>query len=80
MPPSSSQRLFWLGIGLAAVLPPLVFTNLYLVHDYYLAAVTPAVAALIGLGVGHIWRLLPRADASSALARGAGALRGRQCS
>ena len=56
----SSQRLFWLGIGLAAVLPPLVFTNLYLVHDYYLAALTPAVAALIGLGVGHVWRLLPR--------------------
>jgi Dolichyl-phosphate-mannose-protein mannosyltransferase len=56
----SSQRLFWLGIGLAAVLPPLVFTNLYVVHDYYLAAVTPAFAALVGLGFGHLWRLLPR--------------------
>jgi hypothetical protein len=56
----SSQRLFWLGIGLAAVLPPLVFTNLYFQHDYYLVAVTPAVAALIGLAVGHIWSLLPR--------------------
>jgi hypothetical protein len=56
----SSQHLFWLGIGLAAVLPPLVFTNLYVVHDYYLAAVTPAVAALVGLGFGHLWRLLPR--------------------
>ena len=47
---TSRQRLFWLGIGLAAVLPPLVFTNLYSVHDYYLAAITPAIAALIGLG------------------------------
>ncbi len=56
----SSQRLFWLGIALAAVLPPLVFTNLYHVHDYYLAAITPAIAALIGLGVGSAWRLLSR--------------------
>ena len=34
----------------AAVLPILVFFNLYVVHDYYLVAVTPAVAALVGLG------------------------------
>ena len=44
----SAQRLFWVGVVLAGALPPLVFTNLYLVHDYYLAAVTPALAALIG--------------------------------
>ena len=56
----SAQRLFWLGIGLTAVLPPLVFANLYLVHDYYLAALTPAVAALVGLGTGHVWRRLPQ--------------------
>ena len=55
----SPQRRFWLGIVLAAVLPPLVFTNLYYQHDYYLAAVSPAIAALIGLGVGFAWRLLP---------------------
>jgi hypothetical protein len=55
----SRQRRFWLGIVLAAVLPPLVFTNLYYQHDYYLAAVSPAIAALIGLGVGFAWRLLP---------------------
>jgi hypothetical protein len=56
----SAQRLFWLGVVLAAVLPPLVFTNLYVVHDYYLAAITPALAALIGLGVGYVWRVLPQ--------------------
>ena len=56
----SRQRLFWLGIASAALLPPLVFTNLYFVHDYYLAAVTPAIAALIGLGAGYLWTLLPR--------------------
>jgi 4-amino-4-deoxy-L-arabinose transferase-like glycosyltransferase len=57
---ASAQRRFWLGVGLAAVLPPLLFTNLYAVHDYYLAAITPAIAALIGLAVGYAWRRLPR--------------------
>jgi dolichyl-phosphate-mannose-protein mannosyltransferase len=55
----SAQRLFWVGVVLAGALPPLVFTNLYLIHDYYIAAVTPALAALLGLGAGFIWRLLP---------------------
>ena len=62
----SPQRRFWLGIVLAAVLPPLVFTNLYYQHDYYLAAVSPAIAALIGLGVGFAWRLLPTRHSSAA--------------
>ena len=55
----SAQRLFWVGVVLAGALPPLVFTNLYLVHDYYLAAVTPALAALLGFAAGFIWRHLP---------------------
>ena len=38
--------------GSTAIGPFLVFTNLYFQHDYYLAAVSPAFAALIGLGVG----------------------------
>jgi len=56
----SPQRLFWLGIASAALLPPLVLTNLYVVHDYYLAALTPAFAALVGLGADYVWRALPR--------------------
>jgi hypothetical protein len=52
----SQQWRFWVAIALAAVLPPFVFSNLYYIHDYYLAAITPAVAALIGLGVGAVWR------------------------
>jgi hypothetical protein len=51
----SGQRAFWLAIALAVVLPPAVFFNLYVVHDYYLVAVTPAAAALVGLGAGWIW-------------------------
>jgi hypothetical protein len=70
----SSQRLFWIGMGLAAALPPLVFTNLYLVHDYYLAAVAPAFAALIGLGAGFVWRLLPPRPPVRAIAVVAGVL------
>ncbi len=55
------MRAFWIAIVVAAVaLPPLVFTNLYVAHDYYLAAVSPAVAALVGLGAGWIWARLPR--------------------
>lgn len=56
----SRQRLFWLGVASAAVLPLLVFTNLYVAHDYYFVALTPAIAALIGLGAGFVWNLLPR--------------------
>ena len=56
----SAQAMFWLSIGLAAVLPPLVFTNLYWQHDYYFIAISPALAALIGLGAGFLWQLLPR--------------------
>ena len=48
----SPQRRFWIGMWLTAIGPFLVFTNLYFQHDYYLAAVSPAFAALIGLGVG----------------------------
>ena len=68
----SRQRPFWLGITLAAFLPPIIFTNLYNAHDYYLAAVSPAVAALVGLGAGFVWNLLPKRAlvVASALAAG----------
>lgn len=56
----SSQRRFWLSMWFAALGPLLVFTNLYVQHDYYLAAVCPAFAALTGLGVGYVGSLLPR--------------------
>ena len=52
---SSTQRRFWLTMWLGAILPPLVFTNLYFQHDYYLAAISPALAALVGFGVGYLW-------------------------
>ena len=51
----SPQRRFWLAVVSAVVLPPLVFTNLYFHHDYYLAAVSPAIAAILGVGGGWVW-------------------------
>ena len=62
------HRRFWLGIWLAALAPPLVFTNLYAAHDYYLAAVSPAFAALVGLGAGRVWSALRRSRSAQAVA------------
>lgn len=42
---------FALAVVAMAVAPPLVLFNLYVVHDYYFAAVAPLVAIGIGLGV-----------------------------
>ena len=60
----STQRRFWLAVASAVVLPPLVFMNLYVNHDYYPAAISPAIAALLGLGCGWVW-----AVGSAAVAR-----------
>ena len=35
---------FWLGWLLTIVLPIAVFFNLFWIHDYYLAAISPAIA------------------------------------
>jgi len=52
----AQRREFWIGMVLAVVLPVVVFFNLFVVHDYYLIAVTPGVAALLGLSTDLIWR------------------------
>ena len=53
-----AQR-FWLGLVLVIVLAPAVFFNLYVVHDYYLAAISPALAALVGLTTAWLWSHRP---------------------
>ena len=53
----STQRRFWIAVASAVVLPPLVFMNLYVNHDYYPAAISPAIAASwdwIRLGMGVV--------------------------
>ena len=52
------RQRFWLGMALVVVLAPVVFFNLYVVHDYYLAAIAPALAALVGLVVAQVWRIV----------------------
>ena len=51
----SRQRLAWLTLAGVVILPIATLFNLYVVHDYYLAAVSPAVAALLGLGAAWVW-------------------------
>jgi hypothetical protein len=63
----SPQRRFWLAVAGAGVLPVLVFMNLYFVHDYYLIGVSPAIAALVGLGAGWIWSVGRRRSLAVAL-------------
>ena len=56
------KRAVWIGILLAGVLPVVVFFNLYVAQQYYLAAVTPAAAAILGYsldGVIRYWRPPP---------------------
>ena len=75
----SAQWRFWLGIASAAVLPMLVFMNLYVAHDYYLVAVSPAVrgpgragrrrAVVRACGLAGSWRRC--LSSRSALAWGA---------
>jgi hypothetical protein len=50
-------------MALAVLAPIAVFFNLYFVHDYYLAAVTPAIAALLGAGAGRVADALKRPSA-----------------
>ena len=56
----SRERRFWLGIAATVLLPPLLFTNVYYVHEYYVAAITPGLAAIVGLGAAYVWSVLPR--------------------
>jgi 4-amino-4-deoxy-L-arabinose transferase-like glycosyltransferase len=57
------ERLLWAWFAIALIGPLLSFTNLYAVHTYYAAAVSPAIAALIGGGFDHLSARLPRRGA-----------------
>lgn len=48
-----AQPLLALGIASVPLVSVLIFFNLYQVHDYYLAAVTPAFACIFGCGVAR---------------------------
>ena len=64
------RRAVWVGIILAGVLPILTFMNLYAVQGYYLAAVTPVAAAVLGYaldGVIRHWKPVPFRAAAALL-------------
>jgi hypothetical protein len=61
-----ARRAGWLAV---AVFSPLVFLNLYYVHNYYLIAVLPALAASVALGITAVAERMP-ADASRVVAAG----------
>jgi hypothetical protein len=51
------QRRFLIAfLALCTLAPIVVFMPLYVIHDYYLAAISPAIATLIGLGGAWLWR------------------------
>ncbi|HUP82696.1 MAG TPA: glycosyltransferase family 39 protein [Candidatus Limnocylindria bacterium] len=47
------RRLFTIAWLAGAFVGPLVFVNLYYIHDYYLIALTPMAAAAVGIGL--VW-------------------------
>lgn len=49
--PQRARRAGWLA---TSVFSPLVFFNLYVVHNYYLIAVFPAVVAAVALGIATV--------------------------
>lgn len=53
--PETLQRLSW---ALAALVPPLVFFNLYVRHNYYLSAVFAAVVVIAAFGIDLVVRLV----------------------
>jgi len=48
------RTAFWAGVVLATVLPFAVFLGLYRRHDYYMAAISPLIALLLGLGAARL--------------------------
>ncbi|TMB59507.1 MAG: hypothetical protein E6J49_15075 [Chloroflexi bacterium] len=59
-----AQRRFWLSFIGAPLLAVVVFFNVYRIHDYYSAAITPSLAAALGLGAGALWSRRDLARAS----------------
>jgi hypothetical protein len=49
------RRLFTIAWLAGAFIGPLVFVNLYYIHDYYLIALTPMAAAAVGIGL--VWTM-----------------------
>jgi len=49
---------FWAALAAVPILTILTFFNLYVVHDYYLVAVSPLLAAVMGFAFARLWHAL----------------------
>lgn len=49
--------LITIGLAIATIVSPLVFFNLYYLHNYYLSAIYVPVVALLGIGLACLTRL-----------------------
>ncbi len=56
----SRQARFWAALVAVPILTIVIFWNLYVVHDYYLAAISPVLAAVAGFGVARVWHAIDR--------------------
>lgn len=54
------RKVVWVGLALIVLAAPLVLINVYNIHDYYLSAIAPALALLIGLGASFLARYWSR--------------------
>ena len=59
---------FWAAIVAVPLLTVLCFWNLYVMHDYYLAAISPAPAVVAGLVFARAWRAVSSSRAHRVLA------------
>ena len=52
---------FWAALVAVPIINILVFWNLYVVHDYYLVAASPVLAAVTGFGFARAWHAIDQA-------------------
>jgi len=67
----SEHRAFWIGMGLAALLPIIVFFGGFRRHDYYLAEVSWSLLAFVGLGAAWLHELVRGRRGAALLVMGA---------
>jgi hypothetical protein len=58
---SRVRRFALLGWLITAAAGPLIFTNLYFIHSYYLIAVFPALVAVAAIGADWVWTTIREA-------------------
>lgn len=51
----SSEKMLWIGVVLAALLPVLVFMGGFRRHDYYVIQITWVIASFTGIGLAWLW-------------------------